>query len=434
MTIRNRELSQFGSFIFIDDASRGVGITTLPTPFVGIGTASPQYKLDVHGDTNITGNLFLEGDLVYSGSLGFGDVDLNTSGIITASAFFNTAGQQLSSFNTWTEIGSNAYYYNLNGRVGVGTTNPTERIEVIGNIKSQQFISTATGTKLSGTAPLQVSSQRLVTNLNADYLRGGEPGGSVSGDIVTIDATQTLTNKSFSTGFKIANTDIIASSGIHTITFPAESGTVLTTGSGVLTGVVTTGNIQNGTILNEDIANNTIQNAKLVNSTISGISLGGTLGTLGFVGSYWSGGSSYNGSSAANVSLAATFTNTGNTLVARNASGDFSAASVSVINLSASQTITAQDFNSTSDISLKTNIKTIENSLDLIDSIRGVSFDWVNGSYSSMGVIAQEIEEVLPQLVNDGEHKSVNYNGLIGVLIESIKELRKEIEELKSTK
>jgi hypothetical protein len=49
-------------------------------------------------------------------------------------------------------------------------------------------------------------------------------------------------------------------------------------------------------------------------------------------------------------------------------------------------------------------------------------------------VIAQELEEVLPELVGDGEVKSVNYSGIIGVLIEAIKELRKEIEDLKNTK
>jgi hypothetical protein len=49
-------------------------------------------------------------------------------------------------------------------------------------------------------------------------------------------------------------------------------------------------------------------------------------------------------------------------------------------------------------------------------------------------VIAQELEEILPDLVKDGEVKSVNYNGLIAVLIEAIKELSSEVEELKSTK
>jgi flagellar biosynthesis chaperone FliJ len=46
-------------------------------------------------------------------------------------------------------------------------------------------------------------------------------------------------------------------------------------------------------------------------------------------------------------------------------------------------------------------------------------------------VIAQELEKVFPELVKTGENKSVNYNGLIGVLIEAVKEQQKQIEELK---
>jgi hypothetical protein len=48
-------------------------------------------------------------------------------------------------------------------------------------------------------------------------------------------------------------------------------------------------------------------------------------------------------------------------------------------------------------------------------------------------VIAQELEDILPELVKQGEIKSVNYNGIIGVLIEAIKELKAEIEDLKKS-
>ena len=96
--------------------------------------------------------------------------------------------------------------------------------------------------------------------------------------------------------------------------------------------------------------------------------------------------------------------------------------------------VTATDFNSTSDINLKENIKTIENSLNTIEQLRGVTFNWKENQKPSLGVIAQEVQEILPELVNDGTIKSVNYNGIIGVLIEAIKELKKEVEELKNTK
>jgi hypothetical protein len=97
-------------------------------------------------------------------------------------------------------------------------------------------------------------------------------------------------------------------------------------------------------------------------------------------------------------------------------------------------TITVIDLNTTSDISLKTNVKTVGNALETVDQLRGVSFDWKETGKSSYGVIAQELEEVLPELVKQGEIKSVNYNGIIGVLIEAIKELKMEVEDLKRTK
>ena len=55
----NRELSQLGSFINIDDTSGNIGIATTATPYVGIGTTNPEYKLDVYGDVNFEGDLLL---------------------------------------------------------------------------------------------------------------------------------------------------------------------------------------------------------------------------------------------------------------------------------------------------------------------------------------------------------------------------------------
>ena len=94
--------------------------------------------------------------------------------------------------------------------------------------------------------------------------------------------------------------------------------------------------------------------------------------------------------------------------------------------------LTATDINSASDIRLKTNIKPFENTLEKIVQINGVSFNWIDSNAKSGGIIAQDVEKVFPELVNDGDHKTVNYNGLIGVLVESIKELKQEVEDLKS--
>jgi len=99
-------------------------------------------------------------------------------------------------------------------------------------------------------------------------------------------------------------------------------------------------------------------------------------------------------------------------------------------NLLVTGIITATDFNSASDIKLKENVQRIDNPIDKIVKIDGVRFDWKSNNKSSMGVIAQNIEKVLPELVNGEESKTVNYNGIIGLLIECVKEQQKQIDEL----
>jgi len=95
-------------------------------------------------------------------------------------------------------------------------------------------------------------------------------------------------------------------------------------------------------------------------------------------------------------------------------------------------TITCVDINSTSDVRLKENIHSIDNALDKVMQINGVEFDWKETKEPSVGVIAQDIEEIIPEVVKiSGDIKTVNYNGLVGVLIEAIKEQQHQIEELK---
>jgi hypothetical protein len=92
---------------------------------------------------------------------------------------------------------------------------------------------------------------------------------------------------------------------------------------------------------------------------------------------------------------------------------------------------TATDFNSTSDINLKENVQPINNPLEKITQINGVTFSWKSTKEPSAGVIAQEVEKVFPNIVKDNEKfKNINYNGLIGLLIEGMKEQQKQINTL----
>jgi hypothetical protein len=85
-----------------------------------------------------------------------------------------------------------------------------------------------------------------------------------------------------------------------------------------------------------------------------------------------------------------------------------------------------------SDERLKSDIKTIDNALDKVSQMRGVTF--TKDDKLSSGVIAQELEKIAPELVHDGEYKSVAYGNVVGYLIEAIKELKQEIKQLKEEK
>jgi hypothetical protein len=90
----------------------------------------------------------------------------------------------------------------------------------------------------------------------------------------------------------------------------------------------------------------------------------------------------------------------------------------------------------TSDLRFKENTETILNPLDKISILNGVHFDWkkISGKEgSSYGIIAQDVEKILPEAVitRDDGYKAVNYNMLIPLLIESIKELKTQVETLK---
>ena len=85
----------------------------------------------------------------------------------------------------------------------------------------------------------------------------------------------------------------------------------------------------------------------------------------------------------------------------------------------------------TSDVSLKNNINTIQNPLELIEQIRGINFTWKNNGMKSMGVIAQDVEKVFPELVHGQEgSKTLQYSGLIGALVESVKVLSAKVAAL----
>jgi hypothetical protein len=106
-----------------------------------------------------------------------------------------------------------------------------------------------------------------------------------------------------------------------------------------------------------------------------------------------------------------------------------------VSSITAGGDITA--FYSASDLALKENIKPISNSLNKVLTLDGINWTYKNDGRSMTGLIAQQLEKVLPDAVyeadimGDKPHKAIRYGNVVGLLVEAIKELKEEIDILK---
>jgi hypothetical protein len=352
MPYPNRELSQFSTFLHVNDVTKTIGITTINNQYVGIGTTLPQQKLEVRGN--------IKADFYYGDGANL--INVTTAGFST----------------------NNQGTYNLSN-VGIGTTAIPNKLTVRGTVGVSSVVSgyIFNSNAPNGIAPFSVQSNTLVSNLNAAFLQGRQPP---TGAFVGTTDVQTLTNKTLITPIFV-NT-IINNASIPpfapvsvTLSLPSSNGTIIHTGSssaGIITGTliadntITGAKIANSTInysklslsnslTNSDISvtagieyaklnlansvrssdidiNYRIENNKLRNSTISGVSLGNYLAQL-LPGNHLSGsvtlpgppittsplveGAGYDGEYTVQFDVVGYSYNTRDTLVKRDTSGDF---------------------------------------------------------------------------------------------------------------
>jgi hypothetical protein len=90
------------------------------------------------------------------------------------------------------------------------------------------------------------------------------------------------------------------------------------------------------------------------------------------------------------------------------------------------------DIISASDARLKSNVVTINNALDIVSNLRGVRYTVTQTGQTKIGLIAQEVQDYVPEVIDAGnEYLGISYPNLVGLLVEAIKDLKKEIEILK---
>lgn len=86
-----------------------------------------------------------------------------------------------------------------------------------------------------------------------------------------------------------------------------------------------------------------------------------------------------------------------------------------------------------SDVRIKKDITTIENAIEKVNNLRGVYFTRIGSEIKNIGVIAQEVESVMPEVVRESDGlKSVAYGNIVGLLIEAIKEQNIKIKDLEN--
>ena len=203
---------------------------------------------------------------------------------------------------------------------------------------------------------------------------------------------------------------------------------------GDITVDVVTANTISGTTLTGTLSTAAQPNITSIGSlsslTVAGDISGDTISANTFSGD----GSGLSGISAGVDWSATTINAAYYPLISSNTSGSdtnqFNVVSAFTINPSTGQ-VSATDFNSTSDIKMKTSIAAIENPIDTLLKLSGKVFNWKHTGKKSYGVIAQEIEQILPDVVTENINgKAVNYNTLIAFLIESNKELVTRVKHL----
>jgi hypothetical protein len=252
--------------------------------------------------------------------------------------------------------------------------------------------------------------------------------GIFNGDgssITALNATQLTSGTVPEARLTVADTSTKGIASFSSDNFAVAAGVVTIKDNGIILGTETTGNYV-ATVANTD-SNITITGSGSETAAVSvgladDVNVSGTITASAFVGD-GSGLTNAGATIAAksdNVDYKVTFTNQLNGAHANT----FVNTSL-LFNPSTGQ-LSATDFNSTSDARLKKNVKPIDGALTKVMALAGVEFNWVESDKAAIGVIAQQVEQVVPELVhtNESGYKSVSYGNLAALLIEAVKELK----------
>jgi hypothetical protein len=435
--------------LIVNGNARVTGILTIGTSSITLNGSSDQ--VNVGSATTIhTGGFRIGSSDLHS--TGITVTNANILGVVTASSFSGPVSGNATGLTGTPDI-------TVRNITGVAATF-TGNANISGVVTASSFSGPVSGnaTGLTGTPDITV---RNITGVAATFTGNVSIAGTLTyEDVTNVDSVGLITARSGviinSGGLQVTGVTTVAAGSTSAPTinpsgdsntgifFPAADTIAFSEGGAESGRFNSSGNLLVGTTSDTGTASQRLQvtgNAYVSSSigigTTNPNGISGQTSQLTMVGSNAGGGAGYHqfltvsNSGATNPSKFFRLNSTGGIEIVNNAytailftftnSGDFSA----------SGNVTGY-----SDETLKDNIQTIPDALDKVIQLRGVEFDRndIEGNPHQIGVIAQEVEKIIPEVVitNDDGIKSVAYGNLVGLLIEAVKDQQKQINELKA--
>ena len=375
-----------------DNASLEAMTIQRGTGNVGIGTTSPIYRLDVTGGRAIVRGT-PETALVLDDS-GVGDFGRPMQYISSDGGFLKIGNANRAGNNATTNSVDRMVISNV-GYVGIGVTNPLTKLHVDGTIRASNLTG---GTVLVSNSSEDITSSSITTT-ELNQLTG-------------INTNETIQDQLDDLSTDIGNIDT-------------------SKWTGIATGIYRNSNVGIGNFSSNSIdeslhirgTGQTNYNIKIsgdssVASNEVGLILEKTHNNL-----YDYKVSNYNDTFYFNYRQ-----NTGDAWTVFYGYVQSASTHAFIGNISANGTI-----QSTSDITLKENLEIIENPIEKIKEINGYTYNMIGKEDRHAGLIAQEVEKVLPEVVSENSDgiKSLAYGNIVALLVETVKEQQKQIDELK---